>query len=264
MAGGYIELLEPFEKITNETVITAKLVFVEHSTGSSDLPAVGDALPAVGSETAASNCIVRTIRVAYTHAQGGTLKRTYNVDYSTRAQGGGPIFSTDENLRRFEAGGEIIHQRRSGKVYLTGEGASRSAAPEDYPVDFRTQLMSGSFTKTKVFNSAASKDSWITSTLFTKGGHINETAFEGFRAGSVLFEGVSGGNQFDEFGDESWSLELIFAWKYNPYLTGGKDDWQYIFQPSPLDGKMGWYKAEWLDAAGNYHAMFPVADFTGL
>jgi len=258
---GYKELVDEYRMQETTSGVTAMRAFYPLTGGGESLPDIGDAFKNPVSGTTFNNCLCIT-----------RDREAFFPDPDNRANwsekivcnfGTGSVSSdrlaTDEEERRFQLGGEIItiDDPINWTWNLQGD-------PLDQPA-FLSNVM-GSFTRQRQLGSDAAKETWVTNRLEVYAGCINTAKFEGFREGSVLFQGVSGGGtQYDSQGSKFWLFELSFAFRIIRAAGGEdyagdlitKDDWLYLWnkdaggagqgawdQPKSGDGKFLYEKKD--------------------
>lgn len=230
----------------NETGMTGQRTFIEFPGGPvSALPAIGDAM-VDQEDNDVAGCTLRSIRRVFAEGHGSSRKLVFSYNSTAGASAGGSRVPRNPADRQFSGGSEVISVDGPGFVwYGTTDAVST-------PVFKR--VATGSFTVPKIGMDATAKGTWFTNHFVAKVGKVNDAAFEGFRAGSVLFDSISGGNGVNEDGDEVWNFTCNFLWRLVPGLAS--EDWQHI-----LDADTGlWKKPE--DSDGGL--LYGEADFSAI
>lgn len=232
----------------NETGITGTRTFIQSPNGAvTTLPVIGDTMVDPDGNDV-TTCKLRSIRSVYHDGHGESRKLVFS--YSTAGGGAGAGGSrTPRNVddRQFNGGSEI--------VVVDGDAFTWYGGSDAVNVPVVKRIATGSFTVPRLRMTAAEKATWFSTHFLAKVGKVNNATFEGFRAGSVYFESITGGNATDEDGAEIWNFTCNFMWRYNQEVAG--DDWQYV-----LDVDSGTFKkpvrgATNLYDTADFGAMFP-------
>jgi len=232
---GYKEIVEDWELVEEDSRIEGTRSFYPHSSGTASLPAVGDQW-----DSSNRNLLCRKRR-----------RVKFFPDVSDRSEWSEKImcfFSTsaidaevrdpDIDQRRFMLGAEIMSIDDPENWYWWQSDALATKTDKVKQPLSLSNIM-GSFTRQRILTSESAKDKWISDKLIAYGGTINDREFEGFRIGSVLFNGVSGGTQADLDGDQVWVFDCEFL--YRIIRAGGKY--------TQIDGKGPFYPADYNGSA---------------
>lgn len=219
---GFKELVEDFDLIEEGHRVEGTRSFYKATGGSASLPVLGDAFSGDFPQSIARK--IRHVKFFPDPDDRSVYIEKQTISYSSNPTGDRIIFP-DLELRRFQMGGEIIAVEDPKNWEWDTDNAK-----VDQPM-FISNIM-GSFTRQVVFGSDGQKDSWIANKMIPTAGTINSGTFEAFRAGSVLFSGVSGGNQSDQFGNRSWVFDLEFTYRIIRDETVAiiGDDWLFLWR----------------------------------
>ena len=206
------------------------------------------------------NCLARRKVTTY---QGNIPVVT--VQYNTSdgiSISGGINVSDNPDSRTFDTTTEIVHMDSPTQGWNWDGGTDVVDTP------MGKLIVLSRFTIPIAGLTTAQKNTFRTSVL-SQAGTINDAAFEGFAIGQVRFDGIRGGDRYDESGDQTWAFELEFTAKIindTHASTPSQDHWNYEWRSSQSAANTGWYKPElgaskWLYKASTFGD--PVAG-TGL
>jgi len=256
---GYRELREGYFWEKTATGVTGQRVYIEHPDGTDDLPEIGT------TELSGdfSNCLCRKLR-------GGKYwyDRTHGLDREKITASfatvevnvaGTRIF--DEDSRRYDLGGEILSIPNASKGWtwaLQGTAVNQ-------PLSLSNVM--GTLTIQKKITSDATKATYI-ALCEERAGTINAAEFEDHRAGSVLFNGIAGGTQYDEEGDKYWLFDLTFTFRIIRAMGGTdyannpitENDWLYVWNKDVSGSQGGWDKPQ----LGNNEYLYDTSNFNEL
>lgn len=264
---GYKEFWDDYDLNVENSAVTGTRAFVKVAGGPASLPKIGDPF-----NSDYKNCKLKKLKYvklcpdrelgSFANKESD-WKEKITCTYSTNANN--PTAEYDENQRRFQMGGEILTiDNPTNWVWASAPGTVSVAQPI-----FISNVM-GSFTRQIQFGSTSSKDKWINGKATDALGTINHAKFEGFRIGSVLWSGVSGGNSYDSQGREQWIFDCEFSYRVIRDETAAitQDDWLYIWRKDLSDAGNGkWDKPIDADSKGlyakrNFPAIFGAGDTT--
>lgn len=218
---GYKELVESWDLVESKTGVVGKRAFYKSATGTASLPELDDSF-----STNYQSCICRNIR--HTKFFPDPTDRSEWVellecDYNTNT-GSTEDKEFDEEERRYSGGTEVISVENPDNWQWKLKGSALKQ-----PL-YLTNVI-GSFTAQRKLTSDAAKETWLQDRFEAQVGTINQAKFDGHRIGSVLWDTISGGTQYDENGDKFWLFELVFS--YRLIRSGPKVD--VGGKPFPID-----------------------------
>lgn len=222
---GYRELLEDYTLNEQFGGVTGVRAFAEVAGGTASLPAINTKF-----DTGHPSCLLKSRTKKFHSFDGGVKRYKWTCNYETpgMSSGSGDGEGYDEDDRQFQGGGEII-TIDDPQAWTWKVGAGKCNQP------IFLQNAMGSFTRQVKKNSTAQKNTWIANKFLPYVGKVNSAAWEGWRKGSVLFNSISGGTQYDSGGNQTWVFTCEFLWR----VVNGRDylgalvvenDWQNVFR----------------------------------
>lgn len=253
---GYKEIVEDyrFELTTNSQ--SGSRSFYKQADGTASLPELGDEFNSTYKECLARRIVAKKF---FPDPDDRTKWIEKNdVEYTTR--GNSDVLVIDPDERRYQLGTEVI-------TVDTPPNWKWELKKDDLTQPLYLTNIVGSFTRQRELNSTSAKESWLTDKVEGLSGCINDAKFEGHRIGSVLFDGVSGGTQYDKDGTLVWVFEMQFTYRLirsgpssapdkkgnvYPINYNGvniiKDDWLYLWnKKASASGHGAWDKPIDLD-----------------
>jgi len=241
---GYKEFYNDYSLMISAAAVTGTRAFYKSPNGPATLPEINDKFNTAYPQCKCNKITHKKLTIDRVNdaSFGGTeadFLEKITCEYTTEKDTGRGDF--DEDQRRYSMGGEV----------LTVDNPTYWQWDDDEPVAQPIYISNviGSFTRQVRFSSTATKNNWLREKAEIAAGCINHAEFEGHRIGSVLFSGISGGNHYDEDGNEFWVFDVEFTYRLirdeNAAIT--QDDWLYIWRKNSSGGK--WDKP---DVGGKY------------
>lgn len=191
-------------------------------------PVAGATLPTIGSTALVdvisgstyANCKCTAYEADFPEGDETAASIKYEFVTKQTGGGGGWIGSTDSASRKFNAGISIVSRKAEGRFVWSSDGV----ACKD--IDITKRVFNAQFT-IPILISSASYNSYITSIVAACAGKINSSTFDGWPAGTVLFEGLSGGTKYNTAGNIQWAFDLNFSLKLISEISGGLMSWNH-------------------------------------
>jgi len=255
---GYKELVEDYRLIETSDKTTGTRAYYKDSSGTARLPLVGD-------EWSSTKRNVLCRRRSHTKFFPDPNDRSTWIEKIVCEFSSSPLGAETRDTapdavenRRFQLGAEIQSiDEPSNWYWWENAGVTPKTDKVDQPM-FLSNVM-GTFTRQRVLTSDSQKDKWVQEKLEGQAGTINDREWEGFRRGSVLFNGISGGTQVDVDGNRVWVFECEFTFriirsggefvtengkKYPADYSGAaikEYDWLYVWRKNASSsGKGAW------------------------
>jgi len=254
---GYKELIEDYDLTETSSEVSGVRSFVEVTGGTSSLPAIGDKFVDRNS-VIWETCLAKgRSRKIFYYERGGVndWAEKIIVNYSTKTETSS-FTTADADERRYQLGGEIL-AIDDPKAHWTWHIAGGAV---NQPL-FKANAM-GSLTRQVTFASAAAKATAV-GVWESQMGTINAAAFENHRIGSVLFNGVDGGTQYNSVGVKTWVFRLQFTFRIirDETVAISRDDWLYLWNKTASSSGIGAWDLP-KDANGKF--LYAKSDFTAL
>ena len=202
------------------TASSATRVFVDDPDSGTNIavPWIGDAFP----ETDLSKVPMYVDHVRKTKFGGMPNLHRYEVTYSTRPTGGsgGPNGSSksgaDQLIKGYQVGGEVISiASKDNGFFWVADPLGKVDPFIDTPVNQKIgkHIGTGSFS----IERKTDRDTFPLLKLQALVGKINQDTFEGLPEETVLFEGASGSQYFNEEGKIRFKVSMSFRYRENSW-----------------------------------------------
>lgn len=266
---GWARLTKGYKYHAGEDAITGQEQFAVEASGASSLPTVGVTPMKDPAGNTIASCLCRSIDSDY--PEGDDATRSVICQFSTMSisqPGGDSPGSSNPESRKLNTTVECYSKDFTDWKWETGNASAGKQT-------VRIRAFKGSLSIPRVFEdegnethlSADEKWKAFLVKVIATAGKINDNWFEGWRTGSVLFLGISGGTRYDNEGKKSWAVDMNFEIKALPDTAFGtlppeqrNDDWLRMLRKDGTAGAPEWDKLK--DLLGQY--LYQHADFQTL